>query len=196
VPHFEAALRLWPAERGDAELACLLVDFAAASQFGSDVETAYELAERALPLAERLGDPVLLARALSTVTSHRSERDPRPQIAIQSLERAAALARQAGDWRTLQALAVRRGAVDAAERAGETERVALACQAVAYTCYLLGDWEAGRAAARAGLALDPLPTLQAWRIWPGWRGAPRRRWCTSASSWPMRGAKVTCRACR
>src|SRR5439155_296638 len=88
------------------------------------------------------------------------------------LDQVEAVARRAGDWRTVcnaclgrgvyawlggdlkQCLADRRRAAEAAERSGETERVSFAYQTVATACHLLGEWEDGRAAARAGLALD------------------------------------------
>jgi DNA-binding CsgD family transcriptional regulator len=99
-------------------------------------------------------------------------KDPRPYIPIRILDQVEAVARRAGDWRTVcnaclgrgvyawlggelkQCLADRRRGVDAAERSGETERVSFAYQTVATASHLLGEWEGGRAAARAGLALD------------------------------------------
>lgn len=173
MPHFDASLRLWPRDREDAEFASLLVDFAGARNQTTDSTGAVPLIERGLELAERLGHPGLIARALWIAAGPPFQVDPRPQIPIRLHVRAEALARQAGDWRTLgrvylglaqyrwlageleQVVADQRHAVEAAERSGETERVAFAHQTVALTCYRLGDWIAARNAARASLALDP-----------------------------------------
>jgi DNA-binding CsgD family transcriptional regulator/tetratricopeptide (TPR) repeat protein len=178
VPHLDAALQLWPVEREDAELAWLLLDGSQAKHYGGDCAAASPLAERGLALAERFGDSGLLARALSCVSHTRMRYDPRPSEAITLLDRAERVARAAGEWRVLprvclsraishhmagdleRALADRRRAVDAAERSGEIERLAFAYQTVADTCLVMGAWQEGRIAARAGLALDPQGLLK------------------------------------
>src|SRR4029077_4993587 len=101
VPHFDDALRLWPAEREDAELAWLLLDAARASFFNGDSPKASSLAERALALAEHCDDAGLLARTLSNVAAERLQRDPRPQATLALLDRAERVARSADDWRAL-----------------------------------------------------------------------------------------------
>ena len=180
LPHFEAALRFWPYEREDAELAGLLLDFAGAKFYSVDYLSDVPLAERGLALAERLGDAGLIARALWLVSAMSFRRDARPQPAIDAYyQRAESLARQARDWRTLSRLylsfavyhwllgelelarADRRRAVEAAERSGEAERVAFAYQALAISHFSGGDWKAGRDAARTGLGLDPQHLLLA-----------------------------------
>ncbi len=178
VPHFEAALRLWPAEREDAELASLQVDAARASYFSGDFAAARSLAARAVEVAERSNAPGLLAQSLILVASARFRDDPRPRATVELLDRAQRAARAAGDWRALgyvylaramrpelsgeldQALADRRAAVEAAERSGDTERLAFAYQVVAETCLLMGTWQEGRVAARTALALDPSGQLK------------------------------------
>jgi DNA-binding CsgD family transcriptional regulator len=177
LPHFEAALRLWPAEREDKELASLQVDAARAFFFRGDFVAAGSLGARAVEVAERCEEPGLLAQSLIMVASARLQADPRPRVMVEPLDRAERVARAAGDWRTLgyaylaravgpelsgeleQARAERRAAVAAAERSGETERLAFAYQAVAETCLTMGAWEEGRVAARKGLALDPQGVL-------------------------------------
>jgi tetratricopeptide (TPR) repeat protein len=178
VPHFQAALRLWPAEREDAELASLLLDATRASLFSRDWTAGGLLAGRALELTERCDDPGLLVRSLILLAATRMLEDPRPSPTVATLDRAERLARAAGDWRALsyvylaradrpelsgdldQALADRRAAVEAAERSGDTERLAFAYQVVAETHLLMGAWEEGRGAARKGLALDPQDVLK------------------------------------
>jgi tetratricopeptide (TPR) repeat protein len=64
VPHFQAALRLWPAEREDAELASLLLDATRASVFSGDSAVAGSLAARAQAVAQRCDDSSLLAPSL------------------------------------------------------------------------------------------------------------------------------------
>jgi DNA-binding CsgD family transcriptional regulator/tetratricopeptide (TPR) repeat protein len=173
VPHFDGALRLWPPVLENAQFASFLLDFAAAHYYGADVLAATPLVERSLRIAERLGDPSLLARSLRITSQLSFLKEPRPRIPMHLLNRVEEVARRAGDWRTLshacmahgvyawlegdlkQCLADRRRGAEAAERSGETERVSFAYQTVATACHLLGDWEAGRAAAQAGLALDP-----------------------------------------
>jgi tetratricopeptide (TPR) repeat protein len=54
-----------------------------------------------------------------------------------------------------QSMVDRRSAADAAERVGETERIAFAYRVIAGVHLALGSWEQGRAAAHAALDLDP-----------------------------------------
>jgi hypothetical protein len=63
--HLDAALRLWPAERQDAELASLMLSAARARVYAGEWDTDHRLlVERAVALAGQLGDATLLARAL------------------------------------------------------------------------------------------------------------------------------------
>lgn len=159
VPHFDEALRFWPDSHQDAELAWLLLDVSRPRFYSGDCDAASELAERSLNLAERCGDPVLLARALARVAHTRMRHDPRPRSGIVLLNRAEHFARLAGGWCALSrvyparadqhvlagelnaALADRRAAVAAAERSGEVARVAFAYQNVAELSMLMGDWK-------------------------------------------------------
>jgi DNA-binding NarL/FixJ family response regulator len=174
VPHFEKALHLWPPERQDAELASLQVDAARASVFTGDFGTATALAMRAIETAERSDAPGLLALSLVQLAGIRERDDPRPRFTIEPLDRAERIAHVAGDWRALcyvylsrashysqlsgeldKARADRRAAVKAAERSGDTERIAFAYQMLSWTHLDMGAWREGRQAARDGLALDP-----------------------------------------
>jgi tetratricopeptide (TPR) repeat protein len=101
VPHFDAALRLWPTEREDAELAWLLQDAARASFFNGESARANSLAERAFALAEQCDDAGLLARTLSLASTTRLQYDPRPRSTRALLDRAERVARSASDWRAL-----------------------------------------------------------------------------------------------
>ena len=151
VTHLDTALRLWPKEREDAELARLMVDTARAKTFSADRDAAIQLADSALRLAEDLGDPGLIARALvGFAEAHSADRPDR--ILIQLMDRAEGLARQASDWRTLtrvfvdravnnvnigeleNAVADNRRAVETADRSGETERLRFALQALGFDC--------------------------------------------------------------
>ena len=179
VPHFDAALRLWPPEREDARLAAVLFDYSTALYEIGDFATDNVITERGLALAEQLGDPALVAYALSRLAIQRFRQDPRPRIRMEIEARAISVARRTQDWRTLsrlflgaamshqlagelkQCLADRQQASRAAELSGETERIAFAHAMVAWTHYRLGDWTAGRAAARTALAHDPRGQLRA-----------------------------------
>jgi DNA-binding CsgD family transcriptional regulator len=172
VRHLDAALRLWPPDRENAELARLLVDTVRAKVFSGDGLAGIPLADRAVTLAEQLGDAGLIARALVGFIEAHSADMPERQM-IQVLDRAEGLARAASDWRTLSriylnravdhinlgelenGIADNRRAVEAADRSGETERLRFAYQAGGLDSVALGAWEEGRVAARAGLALDP-----------------------------------------
>jgi len=170
VEHFDAALRVWPADREDAELVGVLVNAARARLYaGSSGEERRALAERGFAIAERIGDPNLVARALVELATL----ETREFSWLPLLDRAEKLAASVSSWRVLQRIYLDRGAtyeqtgqlqrslVDrtkaagAAERAGETERVAFAYRVMAGLHLELGSWEAGRAAARAALELDP-----------------------------------------
>jgi DNA-binding CsgD family transcriptional regulator len=172
VLHLDAALRLWPPDGENPELARLLTDTVRAKVFSGDALAAIQLAERAVTLAEQLGDAGLTARALVGFADAHSG-DKRDRLLIQILDRAEGLSRAASDWRTLSRIYVNRAvsninigelengiadnrkAIEAADRSGETERLRFALQALGFHCIALGAWEEGRAAARAGLALDP-----------------------------------------
>ena len=182
VPHFEAALRLWPADREDVELASLQADAARACVFRGDFAAAGALAARAVQVAERCDDPGLLALSLILLASVGEQDDPRPCATIKPLDRAERVSRAAGDWRALgyvyltragrrelsgefdRALADRRAAIEAAERSGDTERLAFAYRMVAGTYLDMGDWEEGRLAARKGITLDPEGLLKGWPV--------------------------------
>jgi DNA-binding CsgD family transcriptional regulator/tetratricopeptide (TPR) repeat protein len=171
--HVEDALGIWPPERQDAEFARLLVDAALISTHGGISAHAVELAERGLSLAEQLGDPGLVARALNGLATARSQAEPSPSAIAPIQERGIALASSAGDWRTLSRLYVSRGAtcwllgqhdqcieyrrrgIDAAERSGVTERLAFAYWALGMNLEMTGAWAESRAAYRASIALDP-----------------------------------------
>jgi len=148
------------------------VDGARAKVFTVYHAAAVQLAERAVTLAERLGDPGLLARALyGAADAHVT--GSRDSALIQLLDRAERLGEEASDWRTLnrvylnravswlnigeleKALADNHRAVDAADRSGDTQRLRFAYQALSVHCLLAGAWQEGRDAARAALALDP-----------------------------------------
>jgi DNA-binding NarL/FixJ family response regulator len=169
VVHLDKALGLWPSADREADLVRLLADAARAAVHSGNNAHAISLSERALGLAEHVGNPGLLAIALTTRVSE----DARPRLRIASLDRAEGLARNASDWRTLARVYMNRAAfrefagdlegnvadrlraLEAADKAGETERVAFAHQSLAKAYLMLGEWEAGRSAARTGLALDP-----------------------------------------
>jgi predicted ATPase/DNA-binding CsgD family transcriptional regulator len=171
VHHLDEALRFWPSALEDAGLARLLVDTARTKAFSGNWVEAMQLAERGLAVAERLGNAVLLARALlGLAIAHDQEKD---RLMIPLLDRAEGLARAAGDWRTLsrvyghrggrrfkigeieESLADHRRAIEFAQRSGESHRLGFAYQSLAFDCLDLGYWDEGRKAARAGLALDP-----------------------------------------
>jgi DNA-binding NarL/FixJ family response regulator len=169
VVHLDKALRLWPSGDRDADLVHLLADAAGAAVHSGNNAHAISLSERALVLAEQVGDPGLIAIALTTHVAENAQ----PRLKMATLDRAEGLARGAGDWRTLTRVYMSRGtfhefagelekniadrlrALEAADKAGETERVAFAHQSLAKAYLLLGAWEAGRSTARTGLALDP-----------------------------------------
>jgi tetratricopeptide (TPR) repeat protein len=85
LPHFEAALRLWPAELEDKELAALRVDAARGYSFRGDFAAARSLAARAVEVAERCQEPGLLAQSLILLASLRLQDDPRPRVIIDRL---------------------------------------------------------------------------------------------------------------
>jgi DNA-binding NarL/FixJ family response regulator len=172
-PHVDEALRLWPPERPESELVRLLSDATRIKAFVGRIAEASELAERNLALVEQLGDPVLVAQALSGMSQpqgHRGHRTPELRL---YLERAIELALQVGNWRALTLLYIqrstnklltgdvdgsvadRRRAIDAAERSGQTERMIFAHQTLGLGLMWMGAWEDARAAVRTGLMLDP-----------------------------------------
>jgi tetratricopeptide (TPR) repeat protein/DNA-binding CsgD family transcriptional regulator len=173
VSHFNAALQLWPPDREDATLGWLLMEASRAAFYSGDPTGGLALAERSLALAERCGDPGLLARALGRAANNRTIQDARPSAALKLLDRAERVARSSNDSRALSrgylsradqhsaagdwdlALADRRRAIESAQRSGETERLMFAYENVAETYMFTGDWREGRNAARTGLELDP-----------------------------------------
>jgi predicted ATPase len=96
--HVDAALRLWPGEREDAEYVQLLVDAARIKTYLGAGQYAIPLAERAVALAERIGDAKLRARALFGLSVVPTSALPRPAHVISILDRAIPLAAQAADW--------------------------------------------------------------------------------------------------
>jgi predicted ATPase len=101
APHVEAALRLWPPDHQDSELASLQVDAARASVFKGDFAAAGSMAARAVAVAERCEDPGLLAQSLVVLALVRERDDPRPRATIELLDRAERVVRAAGDWRAM-----------------------------------------------------------------------------------------------
>jgi tetratricopeptide (TPR) repeat protein len=88
--HFNEALRLWPAEREDADFAWLLLYAARARVYGGQLgPERRSLVQRALKIAEGLGDNNLRARALVELP----ELEARPSARLPLLDRAEALAR-------------------------------------------------------------------------------------------------------
>jgi DNA-binding NarL/FixJ family response regulator len=172
-PHADEALRLWPAERQDAPFARLLSDATRIKAIAGALAEATQLAERSLALAEKLGDPGLIAHALLGVAEVRSRPARRVRDDFARMDRAIHLASQVGNWRTLSRAYVgratvrmltgdidgyvtdRRHAIDTAERSGETERLVFSSLTLGGAFLFTGDWEDGRAAVRAGLMLDP-----------------------------------------
>jgi DNA-binding NarL/FixJ family response regulator len=170
VEHLDAALRLWPSDREDAELVGLLLN-AARARFHAGLfsDERRALAERGFAIAERIGDPSLVARALVELARF----ETRGSTWLPLLDRAEKLASSVNGWRVLHLIYLHRGATDeltgelqrslvdrmnaasAADRVGETERVAFAYRAMAGVHLALGSWDRGRAAARAALELDP-----------------------------------------
>jgi DNA-binding NarL/FixJ family response regulator len=180
LAHLDEALRLWPANREDAELGRLLIGAARARFYAGEWRSRRPLVDRAVALAERLGDPALLAQALCELAvAQHVESDPRPRSVFELFDRAEALARPVAAWRVLhgiylaraiqediggyleESLASHQHAVEAAERAGETARLVFALHTIATSQILIGDWEQGRIAARTALQLDPDRLLQA-----------------------------------
>jgi tetratricopeptide (TPR) repeat protein len=97
VVHLDKALRLWPSGDRDADLVHLLADAAGAAVRSGNNAHAISLSERALVLAEQVGDPGLIAIALTTHVAENAQ----PRLKMAALDRAEGLARGAGDWRTL-----------------------------------------------------------------------------------------------
>lgn len=172
-PHVDEALRLWPAERQGRELVLLLCDATRIKAVGGSDKAAKELAERGLALAEHLGDVGLIVQALSGRAEVGGGITTRPPELIPTQDRAIELALRARDWRTLSRLylgrgtnrmlvgdlegnvADRRRAVDAAERTGESVRLAFANYSLGYSLMQTGAWEEARVAIRRALTLDP-----------------------------------------
>jgi tetratricopeptide (TPR) repeat protein len=171
--HADAALQLWPREIQDAILVRLLAEASRIKMFQGASQQAAALGERAVALAEQLGDPGLLSRAIFALAGALGQTMQRPGELVPLLNRGIALAFQTADWRTLSRiclsranhrgmlgdlegeLADRRQALESAERSGETERVAYAHQTLSSVLTRLGRWEEARAAARARISLDP-----------------------------------------
>jgi DNA-binding NarL/FixJ family response regulator len=179
VAHLDEALRLWPANLEDADLVRILLSAARARTYTGQWRSKRPLVDRAVAIAERMGDPALLAQGLCELAvAQRVESDPRPRSVLELFDRAEALARPVAAWRVLhgiylaravqediggyleESLASHQRAVEAAERAGETARVVFALHTVATSQIFIGDWEQGRIAARTALQLDPDGLLQ------------------------------------
>src|SRR5205085_2154178 len=78
VAHLDDALRLWPSTAPQADLVRLLADAARAAVHSGNNAHAVSLSERTLALAEQLGDPGLLAIALTSSVLE----DVRPRLRI------------------------------------------------------------------------------------------------------------------
>lgn len=168
----DEAVRLWPNDPEDANLVMLLVDAARARTFSGDPAAAIALAERALQHAEQLGNGALQARALFGLACASDQELPDRDL-IGMLDRAESLALAAGDWRTLcriytnralsrlalgelaEQLEDHRRAVAAAERCGDTERLAFAHLALSVDLMQACKWEEGRQSAQLAIDLDP-----------------------------------------
>ena len=169
-PHLDAALALSPDE-ATAERAWLLLDAVRARCIVADYPAAIPLAARAMSIVEQLDDVRLKARALmesANLAMYHS-----PNAALELLTRAATLARQSDDWRTLsrskwaaglrwqeagdwnQSRLALQESIVAAERAREPERIIFTWRSLAYACIQLGAWEEGRTAARRAAEMDP-----------------------------------------
>jgi len=177
LPHVQAALDLSPPDEVSHRHALLQVQLARASYFSGDYVGARPAAERALAIAEQLGDVGLQATALGTL-SYVEANDVSPYIGIALARRAEALALRVEDWRTISRLYTEQGllwfvigdweqsklnrqrAIDASERAGDIERIVFNSRVFAYSCIYRGAWEEGRAAARRAAGLDPEWRLQ------------------------------------
>jgi tetratricopeptide (TPR) repeat protein len=170
LPHLDAALGLSPDEV-TAERAWLLLDAVRSRCMVADYPAAVPLAERAMSIVEQLDDVRLKARALmesANLAMYHS-----PHAALELLVRAATLARQSDDWRTLSRIhwaagqrwqeagewmrsrAAYQEAIAAAERAREPERIIFNLHQLAHACIQLGAWEEGRTAARRAAEMDP-----------------------------------------
>jgi DNA-binding NarL/FixJ family response regulator len=168
--HIEEALRLWPPERQDADLVRLLVDAARIRAYGG-YSGAIDVADRSLVLAEQLGEAAIVARALFGVETARASTRHHPGDLVVILDRAAQLAAQAGDWRTLSrvylnratrrwslgdlegTISDRRHAIAAAERSGEIERVIFSYMALGGVLIRTGAWSEARIALTRGMDL-------------------------------------------
>lgn len=90
APHFQTAMRLWPAESEGVELVSLQVDAARASLFSGDLAAARSVAAQAVAVAERSNAAGLLAQSLILMALARFQDDPRPHVMVEPLNRAEA----------------------------------------------------------------------------------------------------------
>jgi class 3 adenylate cyclase/tetratricopeptide (TPR) repeat protein len=169
APHLEAALRLWPAGQEDAALVRLLLDAARIEVFTGELDAARQHVDHSVALAEQLGDVALQARGL-VETALLAMKNDIPDRVLALLDQAEPLARRGGDRVTLSRLFNNRGTVHyslgefrlaaedygraaaLADELGMPGSVAFFYANVAWAYLELGEWEAGRAAARSGLA--------------------------------------------
>ncbi|MEX2048063.1 MAG: AAA family ATPase [Gemmatimonadota bacterium] len=183
---FDAGLVSAQTRRDDAEAVRLLVAKAHCLQEVGRGDEALGTLDRALPLAERLGDPALLARVHRALALLRVWIGP-PKVAREHAEKAIGLARQAGDisvefWARwgLAVLEGMRG--DTAQMARAVDEVnALAEKARSPVlrlwtadmsfelAYFHGDWDRGIAVGEQAIALARslhqrtlLPRLLVW----------------------------------
>jgi DNA-binding NarL/FixJ family response regulator len=169
--HAAEALRFWPHDQEDGALVHLLVDAARIKAFGGFSGGA-DLADRALAVAEQLGDAGLIARALFGVQTTRATARHNPADLVRILDRAADSASRGADWRTLSRVCIGRAverwmlgdlegsisdwrlAIAAAERSGELERVIFAHIALGGGLLRTGAWEEAHEALNRALGLN------------------------------------------
>jgi len=173
MPHLDAALGLWPANQEDTRYARLQLDVARARVFAGDPAAAAPFAERGLAIAERLGDPALIARALVELAGVR-DWDVSARLAelLQLYDRAESVARRTQDWYLLARICHNRsdsklqagdlqGALDdRAQALGFSELVGMphlranVLGNIARISYRMGDWRAARSNAEQAYALN------------------------------------------
>src|SRR5262249_10892946 len=140
----------------------LLVDATRAEVFGDHLEAADQLSARALALAERLGDPLVVGRALLDRGLVLAEQGAPLRRVLALHDRVEPLAQQAQDWRTLHRCYENGGVmnlwsgdvdgfrVDALRAVVIDERLGtplFAKRFQAEACLWLGAWDEGRQAA-------------------------------------------------
>ena len=168
IPHLERALALWPAERENVDLARLLYD--ATCSIGTIQGTADPYARRLIDLAERLGDPAIVALSIANMFWLSIGTDMPFQEMLLPLGRAMAMAEQAEDWWILADLQLARAMglsvlgdlrgglaeykriIPTAERGDYPMLIMNAQWGMARLYVQMGDWVAAREAAQAAQA--------------------------------------------